>query len=494
MDDATGRLVAWMEKMKAKPPRPWLELGNSTTQLELRRNEEDEADDAAVEFHHLGWLVADPFMRYVNGQTWPVVLQADIDELHIIHFHDWAKDMGYLTVDKYACKINQKEEFRLVKYDADVLAFCEALKDGDYIDVYLCHTINTPCLDLDLDEMLSSDGLNVDPTDVQPFSFNEMPHGQTSDVNARATHSPNNEINKGDNTHGKGKERVAENDSEIKESSEDEDDFYNFHLTNDSEGDVEDESLYGADEDIVGETSDLEPEVVAARQAKVNAKRSKLRSSKVNTDEIHSGPVGMDPGFEDMYKDRGSKYAGKLGGDEQYLDSSDPGSEDTYDEVVEEDGVSKHFKDKIINQPDIKLRKLHDLIRIKYGLFMEKFIYARAKHQVMGQYLGNYKQEFARIYDYADILKSTNPGSIVVVKTCNEIIPGKEVFVGIYICLHACKVGWLEGCRNVIGFDGAFLKDVCKGELLLCIGKDGNNQIYPIAWAVVEKETKHTWS
>nr|XP_009772176.1 PREDICTED: uncharacterized protein LOC104222632 [Nicotiana sylvestris] len=148
--------------------------------------------------------------------------------------------------------------------------------------------------------------------------------------------------------------------------------------------------------------------------------------------------------------------------------------------------VAKHFKDKIINQ--------QDLIRIKYGVYIGKSICSRAKHQFMGQYLGDYKKEFARIYDYADMLRSTNPGSTVVVKTSNETISGKEVFVGIYICLHACKVSWLEGCRNVIGFDGIFMKGVCKGELLSCIGKDGNNQMYPVAWAVVEKETKHTWS
>ncbi|XP_070023429.1 uncharacterized protein LOC142174680 [Nicotiana tabacum] len=85
------------------------------------------------------------------------------------------------------------------------------------------------------------------------------------------------------------------------------------------------------------------------------------------------------------------------------------------------------------------------------------------------------------------MLRSTNPGSTVVVKTSKETIPGKKVFVGIYICLHACKVGWLEGCRNVIGFDGAFLKGVCKGELISCIGKDGNNQMYSAAWAVLTK-------
>ncbi|XP_070057671.1 uncharacterized protein [Nicotiana tomentosiformis] len=107
--------------------------------------------------------------------------------------------------------------------------------------------------------------------------------------------------------------------------------------------------------------------------------------------------------------------------------------------------VAKHFKDKIINQPDIKLRKLQDLIRIKYGAYVGKSICTRAKQQIMGKYLGDYKKEFARIYDYADMLRSTNPGGTVVVKTSNETITDKEVFVGMYICLHACKLTESQG-------------------------------------------------
>ncbi|XP_075087903.1 uncharacterized protein LOC142169864 [Nicotiana tabacum] len=107
--------------------------------------------------------------------------------------------------------------------------------------------------------------------------------------------------------------------------------------------------------------------------------------------------------------------------------------------------VAKYFKDKIINQLDIKLKKLRDFIRIKYGVYVGKSICVRAKHQVMGKYLGDYKLEFARIYDYADMLRSTNPDSTIVLKTSKETIPGKELFVGIYICLHACKLTEFQG-------------------------------------------------
>ena len=61
------------------------------------------------------------------------------------------------------------------------------------------------------------------------------------------------------------------------------------------------------------------------------------------------------------------------------------------------------------------------------------------------------------------------------------------------MCFKAIKEGWMIGCRRVIGLDGSFLKGPCQGELLTAIGRDSNNQVYPIAWAVVEIENKDNW-
>ncbi|XP_074297239.1 uncharacterized protein LOC141627945 [Silene latifolia] len=62
-----------------------------------------------------------------------------------------------------------------------------------------------------------------------------------------------------------------------------------------------------------------------------------------------------------------------------------------------------------------------------------------------------------------------------------------------YICLHACKKGFKEGCRPIIGIDGCHLKGVFPGMCLVAVGKDGNNNIYPVAWAVVEVENTEAW-
>nr|GEV34751.1 splicing factor [Tanacetum cinerariifolium] len=54
--------------------------------------------------------------------------------------------------------------------------------------------------------------------------------------------------------------------------------------------------------------------------------------------------------------------------------------------------------------------------------------------------------------------------------------------------------GWLDGCRRILGLDGCFLKHTCRGELLTAMGRDANNQMYPIAWAVVKVENIKNWS
>lgn len=69
------------------------------------------------------------------------------------------------------------------------------------------------------------------------------------------------------------------------------------------------------------------------------------------------------------------------------------------------------------------------------------------------------------------------------------------VFERIYICFEACKAAFVHTCRPLIGLDGCFLKGDYGGQLLAAVGKDGNNQMIPIAFALVWKlEEEVSWS
>ncbi|XP_057809117.1 uncharacterized protein LOC131023590 [Salvia miltiorrhiza] len=68
------------------------------------------------------------------------------------------------------------------------------------------------------------------------------------------------------------------------------------------------------------------------------------------------------------------------------------------------------------------------------------------------------------------------------------------VFRGLYVGFSALRKGFSYGCRPIIGLDGAFLKTHLGWILLCAIAKDGNNQMFPISWAVVEVENQENWS
>ncbi|KAK8676311.1 hypothetical protein V6N13_034362 [Hibiscus sabdariffa] len=48
--------------------------------------------------------------------------------------------------------------------------------------------------------------------------------------------------------------------------------------------------------------------------------------------------------------------------------------------------------------------------------------------------------------------------------------------------------------KPFVGLDGYFLEGKFKGEILTAVGRDGNDQIYTVAWVVVEVENRETWN
>ncbi|GJY76440.1 shikimate O-hydroxycinnamoyltransferase [Tanacetum coccineum] len=47
--------------------------------------------------------------------------------------------------------------------------------------------------------------------------------------------------------------------------------------------------------------------------------------------------------------------------------------------------------------------------------------------------------------------------------------------------------------RDLLGLDGAFMKEPFPGQLLSAVGLDSNNEIYPLAYVLVEVESKSSW-
>ncbi|CAM8995778.1 unnamed protein product [Rhodiola kirilowii] len=112
----------------------------------------------------------------------------------------------------------------------------------------------------------------------------------------------------------------------------------------------------------------------------------------------------------------------------------------------------------------------------------------RAKTLAMENLAGKVGDQYKIIREYCAALQKWNPGTSAHLTTAN----GR--FQRIYVCLNACKKGFVTDCRPIISLDACHLKGSFTGQIHSAIGRDGNDNMFPIAYAICEAETKETWT
>lgn len=84
-------------------------------------------------------------------------------------------------------------------------------------------------------------------------------------------------------------------------------------------------------------------------------------------------------------------------------------------------------------------------------------------------------------------------GNSIKINTERPLPTIQPRFESFYFCFEGLKQGFLSGCRPFIGVDGCHLKTQYGVILLIAVGRDANDQYYPLAFGVVEVENKESW-
>jgi hypothetical protein len=155
--------------------------------------------------------------------------------------------------------------------------------------------------------------------------------------------------------------------------------------------------------------------------------------------------------------------------------------------------LGKHLVEDVKNDPKVKTISIKRQVAAKFNVHISKHVAYRAKRVATQLINGSCKEQYAHLGDYSEELFRSNPGSNSIIHTERPQPHLQPRFGRFYVCLDACKRGFLAGCRPFIGLDGCHLKGQYTGQLLTTIGKDANNGVYPIAYAVAEAELKESW-
>ncbi|XP_073363582.1 uncharacterized protein [Aegilops tauschii subsp. strangulata] len=159
--------------------------------------------------------------------------------------------------------------------------------------------------------------------------------------------------------------------------------------------------------------------------------------------------------------------------------------------------------------------------KVKFSVDVSKSVAYRARRKAIKVVQGDQKEQYYRLRDYLQAVLDTIPGSRCIVTTFED--PENPAptprFKYMFYCLHASKQGFLNGCRPFIGksitafcskylvdkfmvanlgmdagLDGCFIKLTTGQQILAATGRDGNNNIYPIAFGAVDKEDSESWT
>ncbi|XP_048593485.1 uncharacterized protein LOC106412590 [Brassica napus] len=156
-------------------------------------------------------------------------------------------------------------------------------------------------------------------------------------------------------------------------------------------------------------------------------------------------------------------------------------------------GAFMLFVDKIIEEPEYYMpMKIEELVHEKWGFTVSRPQCQAARNKALKWIEFENDHMFARLRDYAAELVHSNPDSTVEIETVTNTI-GQEEFNRIFICFDNIRRTWKQSCRQLIGVDGCFLKHKVKGQLLVALGRDADNAIYPIAWGAVQVENTENW-
>ena len=114
------------------------------------------------------------------------------------------------------------------------------------------------------------------------------------------------------------------------------------------------------------------------------------------------------------------------------------------------------------------------------------------KPKALRHLFGDFSQSYTELPCLFLVIKQANLGCVVIWKTFDTNMPNTEIFQCVFWSFKPSIEGF-EHCRPILSIDGTHLYGKYKATLLISMGCDRNNQLFPLAFAITEGQNIDSW-
>ncbi|XP_076924322.1 uncharacterized protein LOC143586727 [Bidens hawaiensis] len=157
--------------------------------------------------------------------------------------------------------------------------------------------------------------------------------------------------------------------------------------------------------------------------------------------------------------------------------------------------IAKEIEVELQTTPNLSAKELKAKFHQMHQVQLSESKMRREKTIALQRKDGDYTKQYTHLRCYIDELLKANPGSTIKldVEPCANHNLKTRQFRRIYVCYAALVKGFKLLGRELLGLDGCFMKGKYPGQILTAVGTDGNNCLYPVAFAIVEAECTDSW-
>ncbi|XP_022154586.1 uncharacterized protein LOC111021813 [Momordica charantia] len=154
--------------------------------------------------------------------------------------------------------------------------------------------------------------------------------------------------------------------------------------------------------------------------------------------------------------------------------------------------ISREFCDAVRANTSTSIATHQDLIKEKFGYHVPYERVWEGKTNVLARIFGDWDESYQLLPKWMYMPKHTNLGTIVEWKIRNYGKPGHDILHSIFWSFGPC-IAAFQKLRPVIQIDGTHIYGKYKGKILIATSVDSNGHLLPLAFAIVDEESRQTW-